>query len=296
MKKIIAILTFTKPERNGLIVLSVALILFTLYFLFRGSSADLIGDLPLVQSETSQKSSDTFERIRKEKPEHNYVSLAGNNSVYQQKELFFFNPNTITEDEWIRLGFSPAQAQSIIKFRTKGGNFTRKEDLRKLYVVSPERYAELEPYITIPMDTVINTIVVKPAIPVVIELNTADTALLSTLHGIGSVFALRIVMYRELLGGFHHKQQLLEVFGMDQEKYSVVEARIKVDSTYIRKINVNQATASDLKKHPYISPGVANALINYRKAHGAFRHLSDIMKCHLVNAELYRKIAPYLTI
>lgn len=296
MKKIIAILTFTKPERNGLIVLSVVLILFTLYFLFRDDSTDFIGDLPLVSTASTRKSSDTFERIRKEKPEHNYVSLAGNNSVYQQKELFFFNPNTITEEEWIRLGFSPAQAQSIMKFRSKGGNFKRKEDLRKLYVVSPERYAELEQYITIPADTLSAPTNVKTHLPVVIELNAADTALLSTLNGIGTVFAMRIVAYRELLGGFHHKQQLLEVFGMDQEKYSLIEPNIKVDSTYIRKINVNQSSASDLKKHPYISPGVANALVNYRKAHGSFRQLSDIMKCHLVNAELYRKIAPYLTI
>lgn len=296
MKKFVALFTFTKPERNGLIVLGVILILAAAAFLFTPDKNNIIANLPLAKAENARPSRDSFEKVKKEKPERNYVSIAGKQSVFQQKELFFFNPNTISEEEWIRLGFSPAQAKSIINFRSKGGNFRKKEDLRKLYVVSPERYAELESYITIPTDSSAKNVKEKIVAPAIVELNTADTALLSTLHGIGSVFALRIVMYRELLGGFHHKQQLLEVFGMDQDKYSLIESNVKVDTTYIRKINVNQAAVSDLKKHPYISPGVANALVNYRKTHGAFAKLPDIMKCHLVNAELYRKIAPYLTI
>lgn len=296
MKKFSFLFLFTKPERNGLIVLVFVVLGGLTFFMFNHNNRSDLIKLPLIAHGNAEEKKDSFHKVRKEKPERSYVNHAGGNSVFQQKDLFFFNPNSISAEEWIRLGFSPAQTQSIINFRDKGGRFKTKEDLKKLYVVSPERYAELETYITIPVDTNSSTQSVKTHLPVVVELNTADTSLLKSINGIGPVFAYRIVAYRELLGGFHHKKQLLEVYGMDHEKYMLIEPKVKADSTYIFKMNVNQASVSELKRHPYFSPVVANALVNYRKTHGPFRSLSDIMKCHLVNAELYRKIAPYLTI
>ena len=135
-----------------------------------------------------------------------------------------------------------------------------------------------------------------PQRPSIIELNTADSTDLVSVDGIGPVFAKRILAYRERLGGFHSTGQLREVFGIDEERFEKISAFVKTDSTYIRKINVNTAGVSDLKKHPYISPNVAQGLVNYRKQHGTFRNVTDIRSCVLVSADLYRKIAPYLTI
>jgi DNA uptake protein ComE-like DNA-binding protein len=296
VKKLASLLTFTKPERNGLIVLAVLVCSGILLLKTSMRPAENYSNLPLLELKSEKDKSDSFQKLRKDKPTTNYVNVAGGNSVFQQKELFFFDPNSISAEEWIRLGFSPEQTQSILNFRSKGGNFRKKEDLKKLYVVSPEKYAELESYITIPVDSSKAVVQSVKSVPEIIELNTADTSLLASLNGIGPVFAKRIVDYRLILGGFHHKEQLLEVYGLDKEKYALIEPKLKVDSTYIQKININQVSASELKRHPYFSPGVANGLVNYRKTHGMFQRLTDIMKCHLVNAELYRKIAPYLTI
>ena len=54
----------------------------------------------------------------------------------------------------------------------------------------------------------------------IVELNGADTTTLKKIPGIGSSFARRITKYRELLGGFHHIEQLAEVYGIDEERYS----------------------------------------------------------------------------
>ena len=223
---------------------------------------------------------------------------AGRRSIYHAKKLFVFNPNDLPEDDWVRLGLSPAQARAVKNFEAKGGKFETKEDVKKLFVISAERYNELEPFIALPEKISRPPAPTSPLTqpPAIIELNTADSTDLVSVDGIGPVFAKRILAYRERLGGFHSTGQLREVFGIDEERFEKISAFVKTDSTYIRKINVNTAGVSDLKKHPYISPNVAQGLVNYRKQHGTFRNVTDIRSCVLVSADLYRKIAPYLTI
>lgn len=79
------------------------------------------------------------------------LNSQGANQVNESKfvQYFEFNPNEIDQATWERLGFSEKQALSIIKYREKGAYFYKKEDLKKLYVVSDSLYEVLEPYIYI---------------------------------------------------------------------------------------------------------------------------------------------------
>lgn len=300
------IFTFTKPERNGIIVLSVLIVgsvvylfLQPLFFSADPVKVEIPQEFYLIRetensSEVANSSHQAQQEFNTDQPD--VADLAGTRSVYQQNELFLFNPNGLPEADWVRLGLSPAQARTVKKFEEKGGIFRTKEDVKKLYVISPEKYQQLEPYIVIPASKDSVARGEKKISNIIFELNTADTSQLVKVNGIGPVFASRIVAYRQRLGGFHHKEQLLEVYGMDETKYSSIQQSLKVDSTYISKINVNTAEVSELKKHPYITPAVANALINYRKTHGPFKKLADIKLCRVVTEELYNKIAPYLSI
>lgn len=87
----------------------------------------------------------------------------------------------------------------------------------------------------------------------IVELNTADTTALKKVPGIGSVFARRIVKYRNLLGGFYSVEQLGEVYGIDEERYEAMKSWFSVDPSAIRPLNVNQLSAKELARHPYIS-------------------------------------------
>lgn len=62
-----------------------------------------------------------------------------------------FNPNNLSSDEWKDLGFSERQVQTILKYKNVlGGNFRTKEELKKCYVISDEKFQELEPFISLP--------------------------------------------------------------------------------------------------------------------------------------------------
>ncbi len=127
-------------------------------------------------------------------------------------ENFRFNPNTVSISDLQRLGFSEKQAQSIDNYRKKGGKFSRKTDFAKSFVVSDSVYQRLEPFIDIPL----------------IDLNSADTTALKTLPGIGSYFARKIVEYREELGGYSSKEQLLDIWHFDLDKFNALQDLIYI--------------------------------------------------------------------
>jgi DNA uptake protein ComE-like DNA-binding protein len=104
--------------------------------------------------------------------------------------------------------------------------------------------------------------------PVMIEINTADSAQLLTLRGIGPVFAGRILRYRGMLGGFFSKEQLLEVYGMDSARYEGIAGNISVDTAGIMKMNVNEAAFRDLLRHPYFDYETVRSIVNYRDHRG----------------------------
>ena len=216
-------------------------------------------------------------------------------------EYFDFNPNTATAEELHKLGLSNRVSKSIINYRSKGGVFRKKEDLKKIYGLSDSDYAKLELYIVIPGNDAIQEPVarVKQANERVatskkmIDLNLADSLQLVSLPGIGPVLAARIIKYRDRLGGYVHSDQLLEVYGLKPETYEMVKDGVRVDSSSVKKIVINLVSAADLKKHPYFRE-IATPLVSYRDQHGRFSSPSDLMEVDVVTPDILTKILPYV--
>lgn len=124
-------------------------------------------------------------------------------------ELFIFNPNGLSLEDWMKLGLSYKQALSIKKYEDKGGRFLKKEDLKKMYVISEEVYRTLEPYISIPKIDVNRNL--KPElgkagiVSLSIDINSVDSSTIQLIKGIGPAYASRIIRYRDRLGGFIKK-------------------------------------------------------------------------------------------
>lgn len=132
-------------------------------------------------------------------------------------------------------------------------------------------------------------------VPIVIDINTADSTQLLAIKGIGPVFAGRIVKYRKMLGGYAKKEQLLEVYGFDKERYDGILNQISL-STGIKKVNLNTEVFKELSSHPYIKYDLTKAIFKLRKKQGPFKTIEDIKQIDLVTDELYNKLAPYLSI
>ena len=125
------------------------------------------------------------------------------------------------------------------------------------------------------------------------DINTADTAQLIALKGIGSGRARQIVKFRDALGGFTNTEQFAEIFNIDSLSLSELQqyARIK---TEVRKISVNTATAEELDRSPYLSRRQAEIIVRYREQHGAYANAEALKPIRILDARTIERIAPYL--
>ena len=196
-------------------------------------------------------------------------------------ESFAFDPNTVSLEDLQRLGLSARQAESIENYRSKGGRFRSKADFQKMYVVSDSLYARLEPYIEIPK----------------LELNGADSAALVSLRGIGPWYARKILDYRERLGGFVAKEQLLEIDGIDAERFAGLSDAVTVDVMKIRRLDLWHASDSVLARHPYLGAKGARSIVRYRELYDSTRwSLPDLVQEHVLPAETIEKFKKYIEI
>ena len=163
-------------------------------------------------------------------------------------ESFRFNPNTVSVEDLIRLGFSEKQAAAIDRYRASGGRFRRKADFAKSFVVADSVYRRLERFIDIPK----------------VDLNRADSAALDDLPGIGAWYAKRILEYRAELGGYSFAEQLMDIYCFDREKFDAL-----ADLVYCSPpapFALWSLPADSLQRHPYIrSRQAARSIVLFRE-------------------------------
>lgn len=286
-------IVFTKAEFNGLILLLSLILLsclFPLIYRYYYHKENVLGNSDIAAIQKLE-----IENNNALSP-HNYIS-----KDYPQREIkseiayFYFDPNIIDANKWQLLGLSLKQAQSIVNYVAKGGRFYKPEDLKKMYTISPQKYEELLPYVQITAQKQENnfkSLFIKKE-PVMVEINNADTTELTLIRGIGPAFARRIVKYRERLGGFYKKEQLMEVFGIDSTKYNQIKDEITVNKENLKKLNINTVQYEELKNHPYLTGKQANAIIQYRKQHGNYKSSEDLNKVLILSPEIVQRISLY---
>lgn len=134
----------------------------------------------------------------------------------------------------------------------------------------------------------------QPKVNKLIELNSADSALLETLPGIGPVLSARIIKYRNLLGGFIKVDQLQEVYGISPDTYNAIRTRVTVDTVLIRRVQVNSAEFRDLWRVPYLKRYDILAIIKYRDLKGKIVNIEELVSNKIVADSTARKVRPYL--
>lgn len=308
-------LNYTKKERRGIIVLLVFILLLVmlpfLYPLFIKpkpvNAADFKREIAALNIRQDSANKNFVKRdFGDDDNTPNYYQPSEKNYYKNSPkgELFYFDPNTASAADWKRLGLRDKTISTIQNYLSKGGHFYKPEDISKIWGLHEDEVQRLLPYVQIAAkennyakQTYEPKSFDKPKYaPSVIDINTADTTALIVLPGIGSKLALRIVNFRDKLGGFYKAEQVGETYGLPDSTFQKIKTRLTVSNAAIKQFNINTATVEELKVHPYIKYNLANAIVQYRTQHGSFASVTDIKQIMLVTEEIYSKAAPYLKV
>lgn len=311
--------SFTLKERIGIVVLIV--VVFVAFVL--PGMIPRTKTLPDIEQEEMAAIAKTLRSQQPFKLDH----FDENNARYEEKasreysgsrarELFLFDPNTASKEEWVRLGVREKTALTIMKYVSRGGYFRKPEDLKKIYGLPAELSERLMPFVRIEgsphtenfhstalterprQKEFTNRLKIEPERKenVIVDITRADSAEFESLPGIGSKLAGRIVHFRKSLGGFHSVQQIGEVYGLADSAFQKIMPMLRVSEVSLKRININKSDVYALKSHPYIGWRVANLLVKYRQQHGDFTSPVSIRDIHGISAELAIKLLPYLSI
>ena len=224
---------------------------------------------------------------------------------FTEGQLFQFDPNTLPAEGWQKLGLNNRTIKTINNYRSKGGRFYKKEDLKKIWGMPEAFYNRVEDYIVIEnARPSYSNNYDRPAFPApkgkrevsVVQVNRADTAELIALPGIGSKLANQIINFRDRLGGFHSTEQIRETYGLPDSTFQLLKPYLQVNAAEVKKLNLNTATKDELRTHPYIKWALANAIVEYRNQHGAFKSIEELKNIMLMDEATFSKIAPYLSL
>ena len=284
---------FTRSERRGILLLCTLILLVSggtqVYRHWQEKASRPSAEERAEQLRMQQEYEDFLATIQEEEEKgrarHRPPEDTGFRPGKPAVTPFPFDPNRADSLTLCRLGLPGWMARNIVRYRERGGRFRHPEDFRKIYGLTDEQYAALEPYIRIaPQDTA------RPAPPrlytaqterdtlarpykypagTVIELNRTDTTELKKIPGIGSGIARLITGYRQRLGGFYALEQLREI-DLDPEP---LRPWLRIDTTAIRRLNLNRVSVDRLRRHPYFNFYQARAIVEWRKKHGPLRNL-----------------------
>lgn len=215
--------------------------------------------------------------------------------IENDKPLALFNPNTITEQEWIELGVPDYIARRIINYLDKGGKFKQAADLQKIYGFRESDFERLQPYVHIEIESTPDSQINKNGISQIStrDINSLTKADLQLLQ-FSAQLAGNIINYRNKLGGFYSTSQLLEVWDINKEQVNEIFTDFYADTTLVKRIRINTASQDELKNHPYISDELAEAIILYRNKTGKMYSIYEIQKAAYISKKNFEKLAHYL--
>lgn len=205
--------------------------------------------------------------------------------------------DTVTAAYLTRWGFSLRQAEVVIRYRDASDGILSEEQLRRCYVVSDEMAERLLPYIIFspaPVPDAPATQLQSSPSDSLLEINSADSAALVAINGIGAKSASEIIRYRTLLGGYHSVEQISELKVITEENFAKILQQICCDSCKISKIDINFAGPKELERHPYVSARALRRIVKQRQLKGGWTRIEEMIDDDILSEDEAERLAPYL--
>ncbi|WET49379.1 helix-hairpin-helix domain-containing protein [Chryseobacterium indologenes] len=230
-----------------------------------------------------------------------------------------FDPNILSPEHWQKLGFSEKQTSTILKYKDiVGGKFTSKEQLKKCYAISEEKFEELKPFILLPeVSEKNNTKYFNKSEKKEINVSGKFNPDLKTTHdwitmGFSEKQSEAIIKYKNYLGGsFISKEKFKECFIISSENYSKLEPYLLLPAKTPQNFKASGTSNPEKIQYHAFDPNrldvegwqklgfsqkQAQIIINYRDRNlrGSFKDIDDLQKCFVISTEKFQEMKSFI--
>jgi DNA uptake protein ComE-like DNA-binding protein len=286
---------FTKDQRKGVVALFVLIFIFQAgYFVF--TSFNFRRDKQTSEEEKEWLSLQAdIDALRLRKGE------AGNT-------IYPFNPNYISDYKGYTLGMTTAEIDRLHAFRNTGKFINTAQEFKTITKVPDSTYNRIAPYFKFPhfkdkdsngeyvFDNKEKSVAIKNTKPeIILDINNAVEEDLVKVYGIGPYYAKAILRRRAQLGGFVSMEQMADFEDLSTEAIAGLKKRFEVNSIpKVSKININDASLSQLSYFPYFNRGIAKSILTMRSMDGKISGIEELLEINGFPVDKHKIIALYL--
>lgn len=228
-------------------------------------------------------------------------TIADKNPEYKKKDKKLtirekFNPDNYNVQDWVNLGFSERQSESILKYKKYlGGSFLSKEKFKECFIISEVQFRQLEPFLLLPQQKTTTKLLIKPK--KTFDPNTLTAQEWKNL-GFSEKQVQGILNYKEkiLKGSFKTLADLEKCYMISTEKFEELKPWIRINqptstlsSSQITEPDINTISFQQLRDYGFDERSAAS-LLGFRKKLGGFAQKEQILETYNIDKDLALKL------
>ena len=281
---------FSREQRTGVFLLFGVIIIFQILYFF---------------VDFSSFSKDSLEKEKWLSLQSQIDSLKQEKRDYVPK-IYPFNPNFISDYKGYKLGMSVAEIDRLLAYRKQNKYVNSPKEFQAVTKVSDSLLNAISPYFKFPdwvnnkkesntYKKFANTAFAKKEKVVIIDINQATQEDLIKIYGIGEAISMRILKFKESLGGFVSMEQMNDIWGLSPEVIQNLNTHFKVSTLpNIKKIDINNASIKELSLFPYFKYPISKNIVTFRSMNGDIKNIQDLTKIKGLSIDKANIIALYL--
>ena len=283
---------YTKNQRNGILLLLIIIIFLQLILHFKNFDSQQMVDLSQPKITSYNKQLD---------------SLKKKSSKKKKFKIYPFNPNYISDYKGYQLGMNVDEIDRLLAHREQRLYVNSAKEFQTITKISDSLLQKISPFFKFPewvqkknnnknnQQRYIPNSRINVSEITTVDINKATLKDFTAIEGVDEYISERIIKYRSKLQGFSFKEQLFEVWGLDELMANKILSTFSIkNKPIIKKVNINTASFKEVLSNPYIDYELCIKIFDYRDEVAELQSISEIKNIEGFPIKKYNRIVLYL--
>ena len=283
---------YTKNQRNGILLLLIIIIFLQLILHFKNFDSQQMVDLSQPKITSYNKQLD---------------SLKKKSSKKKKFKIYPFNPNYISDYKGYQLGMNVDEIDRLLAHREQRLYVNSAKEFQTITKISDSLLQKISPFFKFPewvqkknnnknnQQRYIPNSRINISEITTVDINKATLKDFTAIEGVDEYMSERIIKYRSKLQGFSFKEQLFEVWGLDELMVNKILSTFSIkNKPIIKKVNINTASFKEVLSNPYIDYELCIQIFDYKDEVAELQSISEIKNIEGFPIKKYNRIVLYL--